>query len=128
MSSFNFWDFSEARDPVPLWHFGKCEVLAKIDLMEDQFDAPMLFNTTRLPPMPFVSGQGRGAWGPGVAVSGKARGHRRVTSTPSLMADMFGFASEEEMEEMKAYLQSHGNYQLEQVGELRFILHDPLND
>ena len=44
------------------------------------------------------------------------------------MADMFGFASEEEMEEMKALLRRHGNYQLEQVGELKFILHDLLND
>ena len=126
--SFNFWDFSEVRDPVPLRHFGKQEVLAKIDLMEDRFDAPMLFDATRLTPMPFMPGQGRGAWGPEVAVSGEARGHRWVTSTPSLMADMFGFASEEEMEEMKAYLWRHGNYQLEQVGELKFILHDLLND
>ena len=31
------------------------------------------------------------------------------------MADMYGFASEEEMEDTKAYLQSHGRYQLEQV-------------
>ena len=58
---------------MPLQHFGKCEVLAKIDLMEDRFDAPMLFNATRLPPMPFIPGQGRGAWGPGVAVAGEAR-------------------------------------------------------
>ena len=96
--------------------------------MEDRFDAPMLFDATRLPPMPFMPGQGRGAWGPGVAVSSKARGHRWATSTPSLMADMYGFASEEEMEEMKAYLWRNGNYQLEQVGELKFILHDLLND
>ena len=67
--------------------------------------------------MPFMPSQGRGAWGTGVTVSGVARGHRRVTSTPSLMADMYGFASEEEMEETKAYLKSHGNYQLEQVGK-----------
>ena len=31
------------------------------------------------------------------------------------MADMFGFASEEEMEDTKCYLWSHGNYQLGQV-------------
>ena len=86
-------DLSEVRDPVPLQHFGKHEVLAKIDLMEDQFDAPMLFEATRLLPMPFMLGQGRGAWGPGVAVFGEARGHRRSTRTPLLMADMFGFAS-----------------------------------
>ena len=126
--SFNFWDFSEVRDPVPLRHFGKREVLAKIDLMEDWFDAPMLFDATRILPMPFMPAQGRGAWGPGVAVSGEAWGHKRAISTPSLMADMFGFASEEEMEETKAYLQRNGNYQLEQVGELKFILHVSLND
>ena len=60
---------------------------------------------------------GQGAWGTGATVFGVARGHRRVTSTPSLMADMYGFMSKEEMEETKAYLKSHGNYQLEQVGK-----------
>ena len=29
------------------------------------------------------------------------------------MADMFGFASEEEMDDTKGYLWSHGNYQFE---------------
>ena len=36
--------------------------------------------------------------------------------TPSLLADMCRFKSEEEMDDTKAYLQSHGGYQLEQVG------------
>ena len=36
---------------------------------------------------------------------------------PSLMADMYGFVSEEEMLDTKAYLWSHGGYQLEQVNE-----------
>ena len=31
------------------------------------------------------------------------------------MADMFGFASNEEMDNTKSYLQSHRDYQLEQV-------------
>ena len=35
--------------------------------------------------------------------------------THSLMADMFGFVSKEDMVDTKLYLQSHGNYQLEQV-------------
>ena len=121
-------DFSEVRDPVPLQHFGKRELMAKIDLMEDRFDAPMLFDASRVLPMPFVPSQGRGAWDTGVTVSGVARGHRRVTSTPSLMADMYGFVSEEEMEETKAYLKSHGNYQLEQVGVQKFIPPNQLND
>ena len=62
-------------------------------------------------------GRTSSAWGEGVAVYGAARGHRRERKTPSLMADMYGFASEEEMEDTKAYLLSHGQYQLEQVGE-----------
>ena len=43
----------------------------------------------------------------------------------SLMAEMYGFVSEEEMQDTKAYLWSHGSYQLEQVNEcllLKFVL------
>ena len=45
--------------------------------------------------------------------------------TPSLMADIYGFALGEEMQDTKAYLQSHGGYQLEQVNEcllLEFVV------
>lgn len=35
--------FSEPKDLIPLWNFGKWEVLAKIDLLEDRFDVPMSF-------------------------------------------------------------------------------------
>ena len=55
------------------------------------------------------------SWGYGVAMFGAARGHRRAVVTPSLMADMYGFTSEEEMSDTKDYLWSHANYQLEQV-------------
>ena len=48
-----------------------------------------------------------------MAVFSAARGHRREVETPSLMADMYGFASEEEMSDTKDY--SHSNYQLEHV-------------
>ena len=89
----------------------------KIDLMEDQFDVPMIFDEHWVLFVPFVLGQDMGTWGEGVAVYGAARGHRRECKTPLLMADMYGFASEEEMEDTKAYLLSHGQYQLEQVGE-----------
>ena len=33
---------SGPRDPIPLRHFGAKEILAKVDLMEDQFDCPWL--------------------------------------------------------------------------------------
>ena len=85
--------------------------------MEDQFDIPMIFDEHQVPSVPFVPGQDISAWGEGVAVYGAARGHRRECKTLSLMADMFGFASEEEVEDTKAYLLSHGWYQLEQIGE-----------
>ena len=32
----------EPKDPIPLRHFGLKEVKARVDLMEDQFDRPML--------------------------------------------------------------------------------------
>ena len=85
--------------------------------MEDQFDVPKIFNEHLVPSVPFVPGQDISAWGEGIAVYGAARGHRREHKTLLLMTDMFGFVSEEEMEDTKAYLLSHRQYQLEQVGE-----------
>ena len=34
----------DVRDPIPLRHFGKQEMLQKIDLMEDKYREPMTFN------------------------------------------------------------------------------------
>ena len=90
-------------------------MLAKIDLMEDQYDVPVWFKLDCIPAcaIPAAVGGEVGSWGYGVAMLGVARGHRREVATPSLMADMHGFVSEEEMSDMKDYLCSHGNYQLE---------------
>ena len=41
--------FSGPRDPIPLCHFGLKEVKAKVDLMEDQYDRPMVFDEARVP-------------------------------------------------------------------------------
>ena len=105
------------KDPIPLKHFGKKEMLAKIDLMEDRYNIPMWFDPDHIPACatPAAVGGEVGSWGYGVAMFGAARGHRREVVTPSLMANMYGFVSEEEMSDMKDYLCSHGNYQLEQV-------------
>ena len=59
-----------------------------------------------------ISGNGVMALG----VFGAVHGHAHEHETPSLLADMCGFKSEEEMEDTKAYLHSHRGYQLEQVG------------
>ena len=108
--------FSGPKDPIPVHHFGKREMMAKIDLIEDRFDLPMSFEESRVPPNPFVHGQGVSTWGKGIAVYSAARGHRQQQCTPMLMASMFGFNCEE-MADTKQYLHSHGGYQLEQVSE-----------
>ena len=108
--------FVEVQDPIRLKHFGKKEVLAKIDLMELEYDIPMAFDDTQIPSTPAAAGQNIGEWGYGIGVFGVVRVHACECETPSLLADMCGFKSEEEMEDTKAYLCSHGGYQLEQVG------------
>ena len=62
------------KDPIPLRHLGKKEVLAKINLMEDQYNEPMVFDASRIPSQvpPVVAGQDRGAWGYGIGVYGAA--------------------------------------------------------
>ena len=102
------------KDPIPLRHFGLKEVKAKVDLMEDQFDRPMLFDPAQIPDLA-VAGQNIGAWGQGVAVYGAAKGFKHPRTTPTLMSSMFGFSCEEEMDDTKRYLLAHGGYQLEQV-------------
>ena len=101
-------------DPIPLRHYGIKETKARVDLMEDQYDQPMLFEPDLIPD-PAVAGEGVGAWGQGVAMYGAAKGHKRPRSTPTLLASMLGFECEEEMEDTKWYLLAHGGYQLEQV-------------
>ena len=103
-----------AEGSHPLRHFGLKEIKAKVDLMEDQFDRPMLFNPSLIPD-PAVAGQNVGAWGQGVAVYGAAKGYKRPCTMPTLMSSMYGFECEEEMDDTKRYLLAHGGYQLEQV-------------
>ena len=107
------------KDPIPLRHLRKREILAKIDLMEGQYDLPMTFDESLIPAhiAPITAGGELRSWGYGVSVYGAAWGHRREVEIPSLMADIFGFTSEEEMSDTKEYLWNHGNYQLEQVVE-----------
>ena len=83
--------------------------------MEEEYDIPMRFAESLIPDSPAAAGENIREWGYGVAIFGAARGHCRARETPSLMADMYGFTSEEEMSDTKAYLHSHGDYQLEQV-------------
>ena len=106
--------FSVPKDPIPLRHFGLKETKVRVDLMEDQYDHPMLFEPDLIPD-PAVAGESVSAWGQGVAVYGAARGYKRPRTMPTLLASMLGFECEEEMADTKQYLLAHGGYQLEQV-------------
>ena len=105
---------SGPKDPIPLHHFGLKEIKAKVDLMEDQFDCPMLFDPALIPDLA-VAGQNVGAWGQGVAVYGATKGYKHPCTMPTLMSSMYGFECKEEMDDTKKYLLAHGGYQLEQV-------------
>ena len=86
--------------------------------MEDRYDVPMTFDESLIPVhvTPIAAGrrdQVMRVWCVSVwCCLGPQEGGGRPSS---LMADMFGFTSEEEMSDTKAYLHNHGNYQLEQV-------------
>ena len=105
---------SVPKDPIPLCHYGIKETKARVDLMEDQFDRPMVFEPDLIPD-PAVAGESVGAWGQGVAMYGAAKGHKHPRTMPTLLASMLGFECEEEMDDTKRYLLAHGGYQLEQV-------------
>ena len=83
--------------------------------MEPEFDVPMAFDDSRVPNQPAAAGVDVGSWGYAVQVYGAASRHCRKKETLSLIADMFGFSCEEEMADARQYLQTHGNYQIEQV-------------
>ena len=97
------------QDPICLKHFGHQEILKKIDLMEEEYNIPMRFDESLIPNSPAAAGKNIREWGYGVAIFGAAQGHCRAREMPSLMVDMYGFASEEEMSDTKAYLCSHGD-------------------
>ena len=94
--------FVEVQDPIRLKHFGKKEILAKIDLMEPEYDIPMTFHNVWIPSTPAAAGQNIEEWGYGIGVFGVACGHAHECETPSLLADMCGFKLEEEMDDTKA--------------------------
>ena len=50
-------------DPIHLKHFGKKEILKKIDLMEPEFDVPMAFDDSKVPNQPANVGADAVSWG-----------------------------------------------------------------
>ena len=83
--------FVEVQDPIRLKHFGKKEILAKLDLMEPEYDIPMTFDDAQIPYTPAAAGQNIGEWGYGIGVFGAVCSHAHECETPSLLADMCRF-------------------------------------
>ena len=102
-----------------LKHYGKKEVLCLIDQMEDCFDHPFEFDPDAIDSARRTRGASaveHGQWGYGIYVYGKRCKYQAKSSEKStLNAAMYGFRSDEEYSRVQAYLQSHGNYQLEAV-------------
>ena len=99
-----------------LIHYGKREVLSRIEAMEEEYDEPLAY----VDPGPAVPGAAPTAdpsmpWGEGITVCGPAQ-LLKGRLTPSLMADSYGSRGEEEWAHMQGYLKAHGGWQLEQVG------------
>ena len=97
-------------------HYGKREVLSQIEVMEEEYDEPLMY----VDPGPAVPGAALTAdlskpWGEGITVCGPVQ-PLKGRLTPSLMADSYGFWGEEEWTPMQKYLKAHGGWQLEQVG------------
>ena len=97
-------------------HFGRREVLARIEAMEVEYDQPLAY----VDPGPAIpgaepTGDLTQPWGDGIVVWGTTQ-LQRCQQTPSLMVDSYSFRGEEEWGRVQQYLKSHGGWQLEQVG------------
>ena len=102
-----------------LKHYGKKEVLCLINQMEDCFNHPFEFDPEAIDSARKVRGASaveHGQWGYGINVYRKRRRYQpKATEKSTLNAAMYGFWSDEQYARVQAYLQSHGNYQLETV-------------
>ena len=99
-----------------LIHYGKKEILARVQAMEAEYDVPLAY----VDPGPAIPGAVPTSgpdepWGEGITVVGTAQ-PLKGRITPSLMADSYGFRGEEEWIRVQKYLKANGGWQLEQVG------------
>ena len=95
---------------LPLVHYGKREVLAVISSMEGDYNAILDWRSSTGSVPPGATTQ----WGSSIII---AREAKRIhgSKRKSFMADMYGFANDGELQAIKAYLLSHGNFEIKQV-------------
>ena len=95
---------------LPLIHYGKREVRSVISSMEGEYNAILDWRSSTSSVPPGATTQ----WGSSIVISGQAK-RIHGSKQKSFMADMYGFASDGELQAIKAYLLSHGNFEIEQV-------------
>ena len=88
--------------------------MARIDAMEEEFDEVLHWED----PGPAAPGEASVAsetpWGEGIQLAGVIQ-PLRGRQTPSLMADSYGFQSQEELLRVQRYLKDQSGWQLKQV-------------
>ena len=119
---FSLWSLVEPPD-LHLVHFGRQEILSRIASMEPEYDEKLVWVEPAPANLddaarPRDQAADESPWGEGIKVYGDAR-PLKGRLTPSLMADGYGFGSQEELLRTQKYLCDHGNWQLEQVGNRR---------
>ena len=95
---------------LPLVHYGKREVRSVVSSMEGEYNAILDWRSSTGSVPPGATTQ----WGSSIVI---AREAKRIhgSKRKSFMADMYGFANDGELQAIKAYLLSHGNFEIEQV-------------
>ena len=95
---------------LPLIHYGKREVRSVISSMEGEYNAILDWRSSTGSVPPGATTQ----WGGSIVI---AREVKRIhgSKQKSFMADMYSFANDRELQAIKAYLLSHGNFEIEQV-------------
>ena len=95
---------------LPLVHYGKREVRSVISSMEGEYNAILDWRSSTSSVPPGATTQ----WGSSIVISGQVK-RIHGSKQKSFMADMYGFANDGELQAIKAYLLSHGNFEIEQV-------------
>ena len=106
---------------MSLKHYGKKEVLALIDRMEDCFDRPFVYDQDRVEPRRgwAASAVEPGHWFYGIQIYGQARKYKtKPGEVLTLNVALYGFASKAEYLRVQTYLRVHGGWQLEAVSTL----------
>ena len=95
---------------LPLIHYGKREVLAVISSMEGEYNVILDWRSSTGSVPPGATMQ----WGSSIIIAGEVKRIHGL-KRKSFMANMYGFANDGELQAIKAYLLSHGNFEIEQV-------------